>query len=193
VANGTPELCSGTEQSGAAHDQALAAEHRLGDVRLGPPPTNNGGSTKAADNRSRRLRFSPLIACDLVARLTGKRALCVASLLAMTLVATGGLALATEPGEAQLDSHVGHLATVVFCHAGRDQGDGEYSDGAVVWVKNISCRQALALVKPAYPTIRHLTGRSGHFRLGKFSCSYKLEGPDRLEACSHGRAGFRFV
>jgi hypothetical protein len=87
---------------------------------------------------------------------------------------------------------VARATKAVSCHAGKMLGDGEYSDGAVIWVKNMTCRQALALVKPRYDTIR-TTPVSGHFRLGKFLCRVELSGPDTVKICSYRNRGFHFL
>lgn len=85
------------------------------------------------------------------------------------------------------------LGHAVACHAGSVEGDGEYSDGAVIWVRGISCQAALDLVKPQYERIRVLSVGS-HFQLGMFACSITYPGgPDTIKVCGLGEQEFRFL
>lgn len=94
------------------------------------------------------------------------------------------------PGPTSSAGSGGHAAS---CHAGRVEGDGEYSDGAIIWVNHITCRRALALVKPRYHRIR-LMRIGHHFRLGQFACRITYPGgPDTVKVCRYRADGFRFV
>lgn len=82
-------------------------------------------------------------------------------------------------------------------HAGHQVGDGEFSDGAMISAKHISCSHALGIVKPHYRHILHLEGLAGtptgSFRLGRFQCHWRLEGPNATKRCAAGRQQFTFI
>ena len=82
-------------------------------------------------------------------------------------------------------------------HAGRPVGDGEYSEGAMISAEHIGCRHALRIVKPHYRHILDLEGLAatptGSFRLGRFHCHWKLEGPNATKRCADGRRKFVFI
>jgi hypothetical protein len=80
-------------------------------------------------------------------------------------------------------------------HAGKVEGDGEYSDGAIQSARGVTCRRALSLVKPRYHWIYAHWHRAYHdgFRIARFRCHMKLYGPDYLKICVSGRRRFTFV
>jgi hypothetical protein len=82
-------------------------------------------------------------------------------------------------------------------HAGAISGDGEWSDGAIEFVHEISCRRALALVKPNYHRILRLEAESGQptgrFRIGGFHCNWEAAGPVAVKRCHLGVRRFRFL
>jgi hypothetical protein len=87
------------------------------------------------------------------------------------------------------------MARVCHNHAGRVEGDGEYTDGAMLSAHGISCRRAFALVKPKYPWIyanwRHAYKHG--FRLGAFRCRITPDGPNDLKSCTDGKRRFTFI
>lgn len=84
-------------------------------------------------------------------------------------------------------------------HAGTVEGDGEYSDGAMLAASGISCRSAFALVKSRYHWVLRreqdvsLAGKLPKFRLGSFRCRFSPTGPDTLKICVSRSARFTFV
>lgn len=85
-------------------------------------------------------------------------------------------------------------------HAGHMLGDGEYSEGAILTVRHVSCASALALVRPRYKWIIDRENKPvvhaneiPPFQLGRFTCRYTPEGPDTLKTCTHGAARFTFI
>jgi hypothetical protein len=95
--------------------------------------------------------------------------------------------IATNPPKPRSTGHA------VSCHAGKVEGDGEYTDGAVIWVRGITCERALGLVKPRYSAIK-LMAVGTHFKLGTFGCRITYPGgPNTVKVCSHDKRGFRFL
>ena len=84
-------------------------------------------------------------------------------------------------------------------HAGNIEGDGEYSDGAMLSARGITCRRAFGLVRPRYGRVLSrerdisLNGQLPHFRLGLFRCHFTPSGPDTLKTCVSPRARFTFL
>lgn len=80
-------------------------------------------------------------------------------------------------------------------HAGSPVGDGEYTEGAILDTSGISCKQALALVRPRYRALyrgnRIGAGRS--FRIGAFACKSYLDGPNLLKRCLARHRRFDFI
>jgi hypothetical protein len=105
-----------------------------------------------------------------------------------------GVITICEKGLGIVESHIVRGAAVAAectgVHAGQGVGDGEYSDGAMLNAKGISCRAALALVKPRYHAI--LEGK-GPFTLGKFRCTRSFDGPNTLKTCVDGSRRFQFL
>lgn len=106
-----------------------------------------------------------------------------------------GIVTVCTKGAGTVESHVVRAAAsaATRCrgvHAGRAVGDGEYSDGAMLNATGISCRAALALVKPRYHGI--LEGE-GPFTLGQFHCTRSFDGPDTLKTCVDRDRHFQFL
>jgi hypothetical protein len=82
-------------------------------------------------------------------------------------------------------------------HAGTPVGDGEYSHGVIEFVRGISCRHALRLVRPNYSRVLRLEGESGEltgtFRIRGFHCSWEASGPVDVKRCHAGGRRFRFL
>jgi|GEM_PF-6968731 len=80
-------------------------------------------------------------------------------------------------------------------HAGSPVGDGEYTEGAILNTSGISCKQALALVRPRYRALyrdnRIGAGRS--FRIADFACKSSLDGPNLLKRCLARHRRFDFI
>jgi hypothetical protein len=92
-------------------------------------------------------------------------------------------------------SPVAGMARACHNHAGKVEGDGEYTDGAILSAVGISCGQALTLVKPRYHWIyAHFRQAYQHgFQLGAFSCRITPDGPDDLKSCVHADQHFAFI
>jgi hypothetical protein len=84
-----------------------------------------------------------------------------------------------------------------YLHAGHSVGDGESTRGTILRAKGISCRGALKLVKRSYARVLRIERESrkptGRFRLGRFRCHWKLEGPNNVKRCAAGRRRFVFL
>jgi hypothetical protein len=56
-------------------------------------------------------------------------------------------------------------------------GDGEYNDGVIEFVRHISCRHALRLVRPNHRRILRLENETGEptgtFRIRGFHCNWE--------------------
>jgi hypothetical protein len=109
-------------------------------------------------------------------------ALLIAALVA---IAVAACAFAAEAVQART-----HTCTN---HAGQPLGDGEYSDGAILSTKGISCAHALALVKPRYKRILRGGTANSSFRIGPYHCRYQPDGPNRLKICADGTRRFEFI
>lgn len=92
-------------------------------------------------------------------------------------------------------SPIAGMARACHNHAGRVEGDGEYTDGAIQSAVGISCRRALQLVKPRYHWIyKHWEQAYHHgFRIGAFRCHITPDGPNDLKSCVHRNKRFAFV
>ena len=118
--------------------------------------------------------------------------------LISTLAAVGlVIAIAADPAAAnrtRLSPPIAAVARACHNHAGKAEGDGEYTDGAIQDAYGISCNRALALVKPRYHWINahwHQTYRHG-FRIGAFSCHITPQGPNALKTCVDRNRRFDF-
>jgi hypothetical protein len=80
-------------------------------------------------------------------------------------------------------------------HAGSPLGDGEYSEGAILDASGISCKQALALVRPRYRALYrdNRVGAGRSFRIGAFACKSYLDGPNLLKRCLAQHRRFDFI
>lgn len=87
-------------------------------------------------------------------------------------------------------------------HAGKVEGDGQYTDGAIEYAVGISCSEALALVKPRYrglfnngsPLFGH--GRDPFkvsFMIGGYDCYLTPYGPVDLGVCVDRSRRFAFI
>lgn len=120
------------------------------------------------------------------------------SLFGVVVVAAIGAAIVATPVAAHRPRSPGPVAAASRAchnHAGRVEGDGEYTDGAIQSVHGISCARALALVSPRYRWIYAHWNQAYHhgFRIGSFHCRITPDGPDDLKSCSDGRRRFSFV
>ena len=80
-------------------------------------------------------------------------------------------------------------------HAGSPVGDGEYTEGAILDTRGISCKQALALVRPRYRGLYrdNRVGAGRSFRIGAFACKSYLDGPNLLKRCLARHRRFDFI
>jgi hypothetical protein len=87
-------------------------------------------------------------------------------------------------------------------HAGRVEGDGQYTDGAITYAVGINCSQALALVKPRYPGLfgpgssLFGPGRNPYklsFMIGGYECYLTPDGPVDLAVCTDRSRRFTFI
>ncbi len=117
---------------------------------------------------------------------------CVAFVAAALLCVT---AIAASAAAAPSRSVTAFSARACHNHPGIPEGDGEYSDGAILQADGISCRGALALVKSRYHWIYAHWDRAYYdgFRLHGFRCRMRQEGPDVLKTCVNRHRRFEFV
>jgi hypothetical protein len=102
-------------------------------------------------------------------------------------------------GSGSIGAEVAHTCAN---HAGRLEGDGQYSDGAIDTAVGVTCRAALALVKPRYPS---LFGSGGtlfgpgrdpfkrSFIVGGYNCYLTPDGPVDLAVCVQKSHRFTFI
>ena len=111
------------------------------------------------------------------------------------LVCGSVVAIPAAAREASSSSPRAVAARACHNHAGRLEGDGEYTDGAILSARGISCKRALDLVKPRYHWLYAHWNRAYHhgFRIKSFHCRIKLYGPNYLKTCDSGHRQFKFV
>ena len=78
------------------------------------------------------------------------------------------------------------------CSAGTPEGDGEYSDGSVIWVRGMTCEAALALIEPHHSEL--VGKRAGTtYVLDGFRCKVVYPGgPDFVDECVAGSRASTF-
>jgi hypothetical protein len=79
------------------------------------------------------------------------------------------------------------------CSAGTPEGDGEYSDGSVIWVRGMTCEAALALIEPHHSEL--VGKRAGTtYVLDGFRCKVVYPGgPDFVDECVAGSRALHFL
>jgi hypothetical protein len=84
-----------------------------------------------------------------------------------------------------------------YLHAGREVGDGESTEGTILSATHMSCRRALRIVRPRYKEVLRIREEAatstGSFRLGRFRCRFRRQGPDTIKSCGAGRQRFTFL
>jgi hypothetical protein len=123
-------------------------------------------------------------------KLTYRHATAAITALAIGACLAPATALARPAGQPAAS-----IARACHNHAGKIEGDGEYTDGAMVNAVGISCKRALAIVKPRYHWLyAHFEHAYHHgWRFGVFSCHMELVGPDDVKHCVDHRRSFTFL
>jgi len=84
------------------------------------------------------------------------------------------------------DSTTAQRTSMLRCSAGTPEGDGEYSNGTVTWVRGMTCEAVLALIEPhRSELVGKRTGTT--YVLDGFRCKVVYPGgPDVVDECTAG-------
>ena len=125
------------------------------------------------------------------ARISCTAVLAISALCALVLLSSSGAHGIAATGSS------GHTRDCHYLHAGHSVGDGESTMGTILRATGVSCRRALKIVKRSYRRVLRIERESGkptgRFRLGRFRCHWKLEGPNNVKRCAAGRRRFVFL